>query len=233
MFLSKLCLNLRDAEVRRQLRQPYEMHRTLWAKGFGQFGKEDLGRILFRIDSDRYGRALVVIVQSMCQPDWSPLASSFVIAAPEWKPFDPQLTPGQRLRFRLRANPSKKIGTATKTERLAGVKKNGKRVALVRENDQFAWLLDKAEHGGFSIPGQWREAHGAKVADFRVNVVREGWIRCGKAGHRDGEFYSIRFEGLLTVTDAPIFRQTLESGIGSAKGFGFGLLSLAPAEMLT
>lgn len=229
MFLSKLCLNLRNREVRRQIAQPYEMHRTLWSTGFRRFGKDELGRVLFRLDSDRAGRTPAVLVQSDAQPDWSELPREYVVDLPEWKAFDPPFVVGQRLRFRLRANPTKKIESASKTERLAGIRKNGKRVGLFHENDLVAWLLDKGQHGGFSIPGQWREENGVKVPDFRVEVVREGWVRCGKEGHRDGEFFAVRFDGVLTVTDPVAFRQTLGQGIGPAKAFGFGLLSLAPA----
>lgn len=232
MFLSKLCLNLRHPEVRRQITQPYEMHRTLWSTGFNQFGKEELGRVLFRIDSDRTGRAPAVLIQSERQPDWTSLPSAFIIETPECKAFDPYLANGQRLRFRLRANPTKKVGSATKSERLAGNKKNGKRIALLQENDQIAWLLDKGQYGGFTIPGQWREENGAKLADFRVDVVPEGWIGCGKEGHRDGDFFAVRFDGILVVNDVAVFRQTLQQGIGSAKGFGFGLLSIGPAEVV-
>lgn len=45
-----------------------------------------------------------------------------------------------------------------------------------------------------------------------------------------GELFSVRFDGILTVTDQALFRTTLEKGIGSAKGFGFGLLSIAHCE---
>jgi CRISPR system Cascade subunit CasE len=42
-------------------------------------------------------------------------------------------------------------------------------------------------------------------------------------------FRSVRFEGHLTVTDETAFAETLSSGVGSGKAFGFGLLSIAPA----
>jgi CRISPR system Cascade subunit CasE len=41
---------------------------------------------------------------------------------------------------------------------------------------------------------------------------------------------AVRFDGVLVVTDLDRFSTALPAGIGSAKGFGFGLLSLAPAE---
>ena len=40
-------------------------------------------------------------------------------------------------------------------------------------------------------------------------------------------FGDVLFEGRLRVTDAALFRQTLEHGIGSGKAYGFGLLSVA------
>ena len=85
-----------------------------------------------------------------------------------------------------------------------------------------------AESGGFRIPGRWQEGAGGRHPNFRVDVVPEGAVWCGKAGHRDGRFVAVRFEGVLEVTDPTAFCKTVENGIGSGKGFGFGLLSVAP-----
>jgi len=41
----------------------------------------------------------------------------------------------------------------------------------------------------------------------------------------------VRYEGLLQVTDPHLLVEAVRAGIGSAKGFGFGLLSLAPAPV--
>src|SRR6516225_8043246 len=207
MFLSKLCLNLRDPEVRRQVGQPYEMHRTLCSSGFRHLNKEELGRVLFRIDTDPRGLTPIVLVQSERFPDWYALPPHFLIEPPQCKQFDIALLTGTALRFRLRANPTKKVGSLTKTDRLAGMrerdgnKKNGQRLALLREEEQIAWLLHKGTEGGFTIPGRWEESNGCRLTNFRVEVIPEGWVRCGKNGHSDGRFYAVRFEGVLEVTD--------------------------------
>jgi CRISPR system Cascade subunit CasE len=236
VFLSKLVLNPRDRQARCDLAQPYEMHRTLWRA----FPERDPGRILFRVDPDRSGGKPIVLVQSDLRPQWVALdgtGSHYLLARPDLMEFVLSLARGQRLRFRLRANPTKKVGSLSKTERLAGTsehdgnKKNGQRLALLREEEQVAWLLHKAEEGGFRIPGEWMEEQdGRKVPNFRVEVIPEGWVRCGKDGHTDGRFFAVRFEGHLEVTDPEQLRRTLADGIGPAKGFGFGLLSLAPAH---
>ena len=50
-------------------------------------------------------------------------------------------------------------------------------------------------------------------------------------GHRhDITHFAVKFEGELVVTDPTRFAETLKNGIGSAKGFGFGLLSVARAS---
>jgi CRISPR system Cascade subunit CasE len=234
MFLSKLVLNTRNRQARSDLARPYEMHRTLWRA----FPDDDPGRILFRVDSDRAGAPPAVLVQSDLRPRWERLAerdANYLLAPPDLKEFRPSFAPGQRLRFRLRANPTKKVGSLSKTDRLAGERerednsKNGRRIALLREEDQIAWLLRKSQAGGFRIPGQWVESENhSPMPNFRVDVIPEGWVRCGKQGCSDGRFYAVRFEGLLEVTDPALFLQTITDGVGAAKGFGFGLLSVAP-----
>lgn len=230
MFLSQLVLNLRNRQARRDLASPYEMHRTLWRA----FPDNNPGRVLFRVDSDRTGACPIVLIQSDLRPDWERLdhlGTAWRLASPECKAVELTFGNGQRLRFRLRANPTKKVGTSLKEDRLGGKKRHGQRLALLREEEQIAWLLHKGEQGGFRIPGEWKvDSAGRKAPDFRVEAKPEGWVRCGKEGHTDGRFYAVRFDGVLEVTDPEQFLETLGEGIGSAKGFGFGLLSLAPTQ---
>jgi len=40
----------------------------------------------------------------------------------------------------------------------------------------------------------------------------------------------VQFRGILEVTDPARFSQAYFKGIGSAKGFGFGLLLLSPVQ---
>src|SRR5262249_11410448 len=110
VFLSKLILNVRDRTARRDLASPYEMHRTILSAGFDGVPKDALGRVLFRTDEDRAGRTPpVVLVQSDREPDWARLPTGYTTRGPECKPFDPQFRAGHRLRFRLRANPTKRV----------------------------------------------------------------------------------------------------------------------------
>jgi CRISPR system Cascade subunit CasE len=228
MFLSRLVLNTLDRRARYDLARPYDLHRTLYRA----FPAPDPGRVLYRVDIDRISGTTTVLVQSDSRPDWSYLSDGYLSLAAESKPFAFSVSAGQRMRFRLRANPTKRV--AAKNDRLGAVMV-GKRVGLTTEADQVRWLLRKADAGGFRVPGDWvkikdRETgESAELPNFRVNVIPEGRDRNGKPGHA-GAFLAVRFDGLLSVTDPDRFVQTVRDGVGSAKGFGFGLLSLARAE---
>ncbi len=229
MFLSKLVLNLRDRQARGDLARPYEMHRTLM-NAYAEPRVDNRCDLLFRVEPSRTGPP-VVLVQTREEPEWSQLPRGYLLELEEPKKLDSPVATGQRLRFRLRANPTKRV--AAKNEGMGGVMA-GKRVGLVTEAEQVRWLLRKAETGGFRIPGEWVDAkhpetdEPIQLPNFRVDVVPEGRDRNGKPGYH-GEFLAVRFDGVLVVTDPDKLRETVAAGVGSGKAFGFGLLSLAPS----
>lgn len=214
MYLSRLILNPHNRGVQRELANPYELHRTLMTAFPEELPNHE--RVLFRVETDRTTGVPAVLVQSHLEADWGKLAARQdyllpeaawppnVFANPAQKPFQLALQMGQRLAFRLRANPT--------------VTRQGKRHALYREEAQRAWLERQGRRGGFRV--------------LRVNVVREGdtsaWIARDTQRLRATHF-AVCFDGLLQVTDPAILWQTVQAGIGPAKGFGFGLLSLGPA----
>lgn len=181
---------------------------------------------LYRIDTAGGGRA-IVLVQSAIQPDWEYAfhnAGHLLAALPESKTVDPHFETGARLQFRLQANPTKKIGTPTKAERLGVTKelwkdqsaRHGRRVP-VRPDESLDWLVRRAESGGFAVD---EERTGFVLGYVSMSKKRDG--------HECKRLRSARFDGVLRVTDADAFRQTIIRGIGPGKAFGFGLLSVAP-----
>lgn len=160
---------------------------------------------------------MTLLVQSDKAPDWGWLAGKpdYLLAGSEQNPacksFDPAFQPGQRLYFRLRANPTVK-------RKFPG-ESASKRIGLYKEEDQQAWLARKAEQGGFQILSSQATAEGKVGGQIH---------RSPEESHRLN-LLAVRFEGLLQVTDPERFRQSVQSGIGSGKGLGFGLLSLARA----
>jgi CRISPR system Cascade subunit CasE len=206
MYLSRLILTPRSRRVRSEVSHVYELHRSLM-RAFPAADAGGPGRVLFRVDSPAAG-GLVLLAQSEQPPDWSWLAEVPGYLAPgagdnpAVKPYQPSLSAGQRLAFRLRANPT--------------VKREGKRYGLNREDEQRAWLARKAVEGGFGV--------------LTANVVAEG-NAAGHIHRPDGESHAlqllaVRFDGLLQVQNPLRFVETLRQGIGSGKGLGFGLLSI-------
>jgi CRISPR system Cascade subunit CasE len=160
------------------------------------------------------------------------LEVDYLCTAAESKPLQLPLLTGQRLQFRLRANPTKRV--AARNERLGGVMAD-KRVGLAAEAEQLRWLLRKGDACGFRIPGSWLDAPDPKTGqprllpNFRVDMVGVGKDRNDKPNH-GGALLAVRFEGVLIVTDPAALRASVAAGISSGMAFGFGLLSLAPAQ---
>jgi CRISPR system Cascade subunit CasE len=186
--------------------------------------------LLYRVDIGHDARTSV-LVQSTTLPDWSALPGDYLADTfepnPASKAFDgtlDRLTCGQGLRFRMRVN-------ATKRLHLAGKGVRGKRVELFGEQRLLEWLLRKAEQHGFALCRTTLEQveDQPRVDQYAVSITQEPKVR----GHRASAhltFGSTLFEGQLMVTEATRFREALGSGIGAAKAYGFGLLSIAPAR---
>jgi CRISPR system Cascade subunit CasE len=231
IFLSRLLLDSRDREVRRDLADCHRLHSTvLGAFPISPADADGEARahfgVLYRVETGAYDSDVRLLVQSHAEPDWSRLPRGYLRDDPACKRVDEYyagLTAGTVLIFRLRANPTKRISEHNETQKECW---RGKRVELRDEESQMEWLHRKGEQGGF-VPLSVRAR--PDVPDVRtipgVNI----------AGRRPGDkgrlsFGSVLFEGRLRVTDADLFRRTLEAGIGSGKAYGFGLLSIAPAQ---
>jgi CRISPR system Cascade subunit CasE len=234
VILSRLFLNPPCREVRRDLADCQEMHRTIMA-AFPHV-QPDSARstlaILFRVEQSRAIGLPVLLIQSLIEPQWNHLppnylATDAVAINPDSKDLSAAwelVAAGTVLKFRLRANPTRKIDTKTGSD---GVKRNGKRVELRTEDEQIAWLRRKAATGGFEIVSVQASVG---VPDIRVtNEAEVRGLRSREQEKKPLTFASVLFEGKLRVTDKEKFRWTLGSGIGTAKAYGFGLLSIAPA----
>lgn len=231
-YLSRLTLNDLNPRVRQEMRDCELMHkRVLSAFPHVQgSGRVALG-VLYRVDDS--DAATTLLVQSAAAPDWSKLPpwylSPRVRPHAECKSIDAALErirTGQRLRFRLRANPTKRAGRIDNT-------KPGKRVDLREEEEQLAWLERKAIASGFVLVRLAARPTGPgnqHVVDVRA---RDDGRAGGRWALKDREtrlvFGSVLFEGDLIVQDADLLREAIRLGIGPGKAYGFGLLSVAGA----
>lgn len=221
MYLSLLKLNPLSRLVRRDMSDVTQMHRTVMS-AFpqaepGKNPREEYG-VLFRLDVFRSTGEIRLYVQSRVGPNWDNLPDSYVLGADKSSIQVRSLTAaydriqnGQALRFRLRANPTVKIDTKTLED---GVRRNGRRVPVRGEENQREWLVRKGRECGFAL---------RQLID-----LRSGSVELYRDRDRNRVFQGVLYDGILVVTDADMFRETLRKGIGPAKAFGFGLMSVAP-----
>jgi len=203
MYLSKIHIPWHQAQ------NPYQLHQALWRlfPGFEDADRE----FLFRVEQLQKGIGAQVLMQSAMQPQ-SGEQSPALLAQRE---YILNVQNGQRLRFRLRANPIKTIKDSSK----GTVEKKGKtfsktvRVPLLHEEQQQAWLERKLQ--AF-----------AQLETLIMQPEPVLYFRKAKEG-RSGKIQTVMFDGVLTVTDAEAFNNQITKGIGPAKAFGCGLLSLA------
>lgn len=214
MYLSKITLNPRNPGVRSDITRPYELHRTLKRAVDGAGGGN---RLLFRVEppNGRHMPGPVVLVQSSnVEPTWGWIQKNdYALNVQGPKHVTLKLVRDQRLAFRLVGNPTKKV--------------NGKRIPLshaVRQHAEdrtyYDWLARKARQHGFEVLR-------VQGAPFHTGVARQKRKQYDKA---DIPHFGVRFDGLLRVTDPDRLAEAVRNGIGPAKAFGFGLVSLAPAR---
>lgn len=196
----------------------YSWHRRIWECFPGDpAARRDF---LTRIDvGDGWSRAWLLSNRYPSRPAWCP-AGCF-----EVKDVASSFLSHQRYAFDLRANPTRALvqrgPDGQPLRRLDGKRRAGKRVPIIRPDELRAWLDRKARDAGFRVDDSQPLDFGPSVeAHFRKD---------GHAGYHAG----VVFRGVLEVIDQARFRQAHEQGIGTAKGFGFGLLLLAPLNPKT
>lgn len=217
MFLTRFELNTARRGTRNLLTSPHRLHAAVLAAfPAGQREPTEQGRILWRLDQ-RSQQSLLYIV-SPHRPDLTHLVEAAGWPATQsWQthsyaPLLDRLTTGTQWAFRLAANPVHSRPPE------AGAR--SKRYGHVTVAQQTNWLLDRAGRNGFTVP----ETTG-KEPDVAVHAHRTWRFQ------REGRTVTLAtavFEGRLETTDPDALRHALTHGIGPAKGYGCGLLTLAP-----
>lgn len=200
MYLSQLNLKRMDREAIRALADVYRLHQLVM-KGFAAYSNTD--RVLYRAEPEERNGLVTVLVQSPQTPDWSCFVDeNRGVVTAKVKEFTTVFKAGDTYKFRLRANPV--------------VTRDGKRHGLIRDESLLEWL------------GKKEQKVGARFCS--MSVVDEGYVTGSKGNQEKQHRMSLkvaRFEGALEVVDTAVFGETFSSGIGPAKAFGCGLLSLA------
>jgi CRISPR system Cascade subunit CasE len=204
------------------LSDPYQLHSTL-CRAFSTPDKKcPEGKFLWRLEPEADSNGCPrILVQSKSMPDWAGVGvqgwlvnADSAIDLKDRLKLD-SLKAGQRFRFRLRANPC--------------VKRDGKRLGLLRTDEQEVWLERKGKQHGFSLP-QLASFDFSEASQERIDVrISQERMIGGKQHAGNGiRVFSVLYDGVLTVTEPGKFRSALQTGIGHGKVMGLGLLSVVP-----
>lgn len=205
MRLTRIRLTPDHDQTESLLNSLQDLHAAIAASFPTRRGSE---RILWRLDTPA-GQPPTVYVTSPYGPDLEPaekrLAAGGNIATRDYTPFLNTLTTGQAYRFRIAYNP---------TRAHTGADKRCRHTAILGYRNQTAWLTDQLTRAGAIVQPD--------TADTTATTL--------KFSGREHEITLVQAttDGVLTITDPDTFRRTLTTGIGRAKGYGCGLLTLAP-----
>nr|WP_123589572.1 type I-E CRISPR-associated protein Cas6/Cse3/CasE [Salinisphaera halophila] len=227
MLLSRVRLDMnqldRDTLLRVLVGDAYAAHQLLWKL----FSDDDQRRFLFRqeIESEQSPSAVpkglpLFYVLSDREP-----AQSFDWLEVESKRFDPQLRSGDRLGFKLRANPTvaRPAGAGKRSQRsdvmmhakfgFPQADRNSPECQAAMEAAAIRWLARQGDKAGFALR-----------AETAVETYRQHELSKRNGGNRTVQFSSVDYSGLLEVTDADRFIEAMARGFGRAKAFGCGLM---------
>jgi CRISPR system Cascade subunit CasE len=208
MYISKLELNERDRSVRNDLGNIHKLHQRIM-QAFPDIQQEKVRtnwEILFRIEPD----SNIVLVQSgdEIKPDWNKLPDGYLLdrQITSFTIHPDNLRSGKLFHFRLKANPSKRHKESRKT------------VGLHSQPEQIAWLERQATAHGFQIQ--------------MVDIIPTANVFGNKKGNNAPiKIHTALFQGILAVRDPELLQTAVKAGIGRAKAYGCGLLSLKKIEI--
>ncbi|MGW3649199.1 type I-E CRISPR-associated protein Cas6/Cse3/CasE [Streptomyces sp. NPDC000878] len=207
--LAWIRLNPHHRAVQRDLHDATQMHRTLMRlvpDNLGDAPRQKAG-LLYRLDETDTTSTLLVQAATL-----DPARLPHGYGDTELKDLTPMfgaLTKDRPIRYRIVVNP-------VKTERLSLDHKGqrGQRIPLTgQEADQ--WWTRRATEAGL---------HLHTMLPTPLDPARP---RAGRASL--GRHHLVRYDGTATVTDPEALTHAVLTGIGRAKSYGAGLLSLAPA----
>lgn len=242
MYLTRAYLNPRRDGAQKLLASPHKMH----AAALACFPEQPVappsesGRVLWRLDPDNPHRPVLWIV-SPTRPDLTHIieAAGWPHAdTPQWesRPYEPllqRLAAGQRYAFRLAANPTRSIPSerpaATGPLQSPEPRTRGRRVPHATVSQQIDWLTRRSENAGFRLLPSPAFLPGTSEQATQVQVKERGTARFSKEkGKRQVAIVRTTYVGALEVTDPGALREILCHGLGHARAYGCGLLTLAP-----
>jgi len=208
MYLSRIALDLNRRETMKALAQPSMLHGAVENCFNGERERK-----LWRLDNLNGEQYILILSGNI--PDLNTIQNQFGYKSEKdgWEIKNylnllNRLETGQNWRFRLCANPVRSM--------MEGDSKRGKIYPHITMKHQKNWLFDRADKHGFHL----------EYEKFTVTRSERLQFRKNNNNIKKISLSVVDFEGVLTITDVACFKQTLINGVGRAKAYGCGLLTV-------
>jgi CRISPR system Cascade subunit CasE len=217
VHLTRFEINPVRRAARDLLASPQKLHAAVLAAFPESREQADEGRVLWRVDPGAHDAVLYVV--SPDKPDLTHLVETVGRPTYGWQtrdygPFLDRLAVGDRWAFRLLANPVHNVPVP------GGGR--GRRVGHVTVDQQTEWFRRAADRHGFAVVD-------GSVGEPDL-VLRSRRTLRFRRKDKLVTLSTALFEGALRVEDPAALRAALVGGVGPGKGYGCGLLTLAPAR---
>ena len=207
MYMSRVRINTNLPSSRRALADSNRLHAMI-AGCFDMAAEAQ--RPLWRIDT--LDESTYLLLVSSVAPDFDVLLPQLSAAneteaiVKDYDAFLSSLHNGEALRFRITANPVHSVARNTENS------SRGKVLGHVTVEQQKDWLLSRAEKNGFTLQG--------------FDVVSRG-VKKFQRQRKTVTLSVATYEGLLVVDKVEALQFALINGLGRAKAYGCGLLTVA------
>ncbi|MFI6218479.1 type I-E CRISPR-associated protein Cas6/Cse3/CasE [Nocardia brasiliensis] len=234
-YMSRIWINpLRDG-ARRLILSPQVAHAAV----LGGISAQPIDeRVLWRLDHETPHRSALLVL-SETKPSWDHIVEQAGWTDAEipqasiksYLPLLDRVTVGALFRFKVRASPTyatRQMSELSEAQqrRLTGPRPRGVRLPHRSEERQYTWFADRATpKWGFAIE---TDEFGRPVLAI-TERQRVSFRKRRDAGHQV-TLHTATYEGILRVTDAEMARHCLLHGVGTARGYGCGLVSVAPLD---
>lgn len=209
MYISQVEIDTDNRKKTRDLSHLGAFHQWVESSFPAELTQNLRSRKLWRIDLLK-GKPFLLIVST--EPPQLKLLERYGVEGTArtkaYSSFLASIKTGMKARFKVTLNPV----VAVKEEK----GERGRVKPHVTVEQQKKYLLDRAGDKGF------------KIREGEFEITDRAYVPLRKGGQRMINLSKVTYEGILTITDAELFREVLTQGFGKEKAYGCGMMTIIP-----
>jgi CRISPR system Cascade subunit CasE len=219
MYLHKILIDKETLiKDRKKWQDAYSVHQKIWA--LASQDQKQKRNFLYRVEYDSYQNIKGIYLLAPYQITSQNGAK--VTISPRYQP---DIETNECLYFKLTANPIIKRKENGKAKEYSLIMDAKQRFKIDKKDYLEQYSLDELIYDvGMKWLTRKGEQHGFAVKRFEVTINNDREYKIKPIGRQEYILRTLDFSGTLTVTKPSLFLKSIYEGIGSAKGFGCGLM---------